>query len=290
MYRLLALLLPTSLSLAAESLPADLEPKQCSSCAAWNEPVDPFLLAPNTWYVGSRGLSAVLIDSGDGLVLLDGGLPQSAPAIATSIRRLGYRVEDLRFILNSHAHFDHAGGIAALARWSGAEVLASESGATALRRGDVDADDAQAGFGDFNRFPPLPAARGLGDGEVLLLGSLDLTIHYTPGHTPGSASYSWPACDAKGECQTVVYADSVTAVSAPGYRFSERPTLVNQFNQSIARLGDLACDVVVSTHPEFTDLFGRRDRAALLDPEGCRRYADQSAERLSKRLASERAS
>lgn len=269
--------------------PSDLTPKACGRCAEWMAPVEPFLIAPNAWYVGSQGLSAVLIDSGEGLVLLDVGLPQSAAVVATAIRRLGFRVEDLRYILNSHAHFDHAGGIAALARWSGASVLASPAGAAALRRGDSDPEDAQAGYGAGNRFPAASAAQGLEDGAVLALGRLNIMIHHTPGHAPGGASYSWSACDARGACSHVVYADSLSAVSAPGYRFTEHPAAVAALEQSMARIEALDCDVLVTAHPEFSGLFERRDRRALATPGECRRYAERSAQRLAARLAEERA-
>lgn len=288
--RLLPALICLSASLAAATAGADdPEHRDCAACAQWSAPVDPFLLAPNTWYVGSAGLSAVLIDSGAGLVLIDGGLPQSAAAIATAMRRLGFAPHQLRFILNSHAHFDHAGGIAALARWSGARVLASQPGAAALRRGDVDADDPQAGFGEFNRFPPVPQAEGLADGGSLSLGSLNITLHHTPGHTPGGASWSWQACDANGGCLDVVYADSLTAVAAPGYRFLDHPEPVAALRASIQRVAGLDCDVIVAAHPGFVELFERRERGSLVEADGCRRYAEAALRRLEQRLASEAA-
>src|SRR5260221_9685383 len=118
-------------------------PKKCDSCEAWNGPREPFRVFGNTYFVGPAGLGAVLIASDKGLVLLDGGLPQSAPLIDASIRKLGFRTEDVRFILNSHAHFDHAGGIAALARVSRATVVASASGAQAIESGLPPVDDPQ---------------------------------------------------------------------------------------------------------------------------------------------------
>lgn len=102
-------------------------PMTCAACDEWNAPHEPFRVFGNTYYVGVAGLSAVLIASEDGLILLDAGLPQSAPLIDASIRKLGLRTEDIRLIVNSHAHFDHAGGIAALQRASGARVAASAS-------------------------------------------------------------------------------------------------------------------------------------------------------------------
>src|SRR5690606_5898688 len=158
-------------------------PFVCALCNEWNTPQAAFRLFGNTFYVGTAGLSAVLVDTGDGLILLDGGLPQSASLIDASIRRLGYRTEDVRLILNSHAHFDHAGGIAALQRLSGAVVVASESGARALERGMPADDDPQ--FALMERFPAVRSVRTVRDGEAVRLGNTAITAHLTPGHTPG---------------------------------------------------------------------------------------------------------
>ena len=129
-------------------------PKECEWCASWNAPHEPFRVFGNTYYVGVAGLSAVLITSDKGLILLDGDLPQSAPLIDANIRKLGFRTEDIRLIVSSHAHYDHAGGIAALQRVSGAAVAASASGARAIERGEPPADDPQYGLGkEANAFP-----------------------------------------------------------------------------------------------------------------------------------------
>ncbi|MDX1518415.1 MAG: MBL fold metallo-hydrolase, partial [Woeseiaceae bacterium] len=118
-------------------------PIDCTWCSEWNRPQAPFRISDNTWYVGVAGLSAILVDTGDGLVLIDGGLPQSAPLINTNIRALGFRPQDVAFILVSHVHFDHVGGIAALQRLSGARVLASDAAHTALASGELQPDDPQ---------------------------------------------------------------------------------------------------------------------------------------------------
>ena len=150
----------------------------------------------NTYYVGTAGLGAVLVTSAAGHVLLDGALPQSAPRIDASIRKLGFRTEDVRLILNSHAHYDHAGGIAALARQSGATVAASASGARAIETGEPTKDDPQYAFGrEANGFPPVEGVRVVADGETLRVGDVAITAHYTPGHTPGATTWTWRSCE-----------------------------------------------------------------------------------------------
>jgi len=117
-------------------------PPSCKSCAVWNTPQAPFLIYGNTYYVGPRGLSSILvtsglITSGAGHVLIDGALPESASQIAANIRSLGFRIEDVKLIVNSHVHFDHAGGIAELQRLSGARVAASPWSAAVMKTGGV---------------------------------------------------------------------------------------------------------------------------------------------------------
>ena len=281
----LALLLASAGARAADGS----ERIDCAACADWNAPAAPFLLAPNTWYVGSRGLAAVLIDSGDGLILLDGGLPQSAAPIATRIRQLGFDLRQLRWILVSHAHWDHAGGVAALQRWSGAEVIASPGNAAALRLGTTTEDDPQHEGEASTRFPAVAKLREIADGERLTLGAFTLTAHLIPGHAPGSTAWTWPACDARGECVEVAYVDSLTAVSLDGYRFSEHPDLIQQFQRSLQRVAQLPCDLLVTPHPDAAQLFERHAAGTLAQTGACAAYAGAAARRLDERLARERA-
>jgi len=274
-------------SLQASAQSSDTEPKVCDNCAGWNAPREPFLVAANTWYVGPGGLAAVLIDTGNGLLLIDVGLPQSAAQIATHIRQLGFDLAELRWILNSHAHYDHAGGIAAMQRWSGATVIASRRGAEALQAGDAAADDPQAGFAVFNQFPKVAAVQVVADKQTLRLGQLSITAHYTPGHTPGGTSWSWPACDANNVCVDVVYVDSLSAVSAPAYRFLDHPSVIAALQSSFARVAELPCDVAISTHPQAVDLFRRHAEDRLRDVDACRRLAATAAAGLNERLRRE---
>src|SRR4051812_24794117 len=150
----------------AKPLVADA-PSRCDSCAEWNADQEPFRVFGNTYYVGVAGLSSVLITSKDGHILIDGALPQSAPLIDAHIRKLGFRTEDVKLILNSHAHFDHAGGIHALQRASGATVAASARGAEALERGGPVPDDPQAAAGAMMAMPPVKGVSVVKDGQTL---------------------------------------------------------------------------------------------------------------------------
>ncbi|HSX62572.1 MAG TPA: subclass B3 metallo-beta-lactamase [Tahibacter sp.] len=274
-------------------------PKNCSSCAEWNRPQAPFVLHGKSWFVGTRGLSSVLIDSGEGLVLLDGALPESAPLIAANIETLGFRLDQIRYIAVSHAHYDHVGGVAALARASGATVIASARSADALIAGVPPQDDPQAGFGDkANGFPKLSKVQRVADGETLRLGKLVLTAHYTPGHTAGATTWSWQDCSG-GDCVNLVYADSLNAVSDDAYRFGGADGnggIAESFRASIDRVAKLPCDILVTVHPgfaKFDEKLAQRAQGAKADPfidaSACRRYADSARERLDARLREERA-
>jgi metallo-beta-lactamase class B len=273
-------------------------PKVCGSCAAWNADQQPFRVFGNTYYVGVAGLSAVLIASDAGHVLLDAGLPQSAPSIDAHIRALGFKTEDVKLIVNSHAHFDHAGGINALQRASGAQVAASASSAPVLRAGGPGPDDPQYGFGrESMAFPPVARVRIVKDGDVLRVGPIAITAHLTPGHTPGSTTWTWKSCEG-ARCLDVVYADSLNAVSAPGFRFSgdpSHPGRVADFRKSIATVAALPCDILLSVHPEFSGMAGKLQRRSagatenpFVDPAGCRAYAATASEALGRRLTEER--
>lgn len=210
---------------AAATLVADA-PKDCEACAEWNEPQAPFRIFGNTWYVGTKGLSAILVADDAGLVLIDGGLPQSAPLIDANIRALGFETGQVRLILNSHAHYDHAGGIAALQRASGATVAASPRGADALRSGHPTRDDPQFAIPG-GGFPPVAVQRLVRDGERLQVGALAVTAHFTPGHTPGGTSWSWRSCEGS-RCLGIAYADSASRASVATGASGRRPGRVSR--------------------------------------------------------------
>jgi metallo-beta-lactamase class B len=289
---------------AVALLSAATQPKSCEGCDFWSQPGEPFHVFGNTWYVGPANLSSVLIHSKDGAILLDGGLPQSAAQIMANIRKLGFKVEDVRVIVNSHAHYDHAGGIAELQQASGARVYASEASRRAFERGLAMPEDPQFAFGDeHNSFPAIRRVSTVKDGETLRVGSLAITAHYTPGHTQGGTTWTWRDCEGAGanqRCIDVVYADSLNSVSAPGFRFSgdaRHASRVKSFEQSMDKVAALPCDLLLAPHPELVDVKGKLAKRAsdaavnpFIDPGACRAYAEAARERLHKRVSEEAAS
>jgi len=275
---------------------------QLAVAAKWNHAQPATRIYGNTYYVGVTGLSSILIDTGGGLILLDGDLPQSTPLIEANIAQLGFRVGDVKYILNSHAHFDHAGGIAALARDSGAQVVASPSGAAGLRAGHAVPDDPQAGYAAAARsdpaiFPKVTSKiREVRDGETLRLGRISVTAHFTPGHTPGGTTWTWNDCEEK-RCLSIVYADSLNAIAAPGFHFLGDAThadLTASFRKSIHSVAALQCDILLTVHPDLAGLPQKlaqlRAGAAtnpFVDANACRDYARDAEALLDARIIEE---
>ena len=260
--------------------------------------MQPFKVFGNTYYVGTSGLSSILVTSADGLILLDGALPQSAPEIDAHIRALGFKTENIRLIVSSHAHFDHAGGIHALQQFTGATVAASGATAKALEAGNLLPDDPQFALGPASTaFPAVAAVRRIVDGETLHVGGLAITAHLTPGHTPGGTTWTWQSCEGT-RCVNVVYADSLNAVSADGFRFTGDATHASieaPFRASIAKVEQLPCDVLLSVHPDAAHLADKLKRRTtepgsnpFVDPGSCRAYAADARETLDHRVADER--
>jgi hypothetical protein len=204
----------------ASELAADriLEPRYSVQNPDWIAERKPFRLYGNTYYVGTQGLSSILITSASGHVLIDATLAENAPLIEEHIRQLGFRVEDVKLILNSHAHYDHAAGTAALQRASAATVAASPWTARVMEHGKPARDDPQ--FGLALDYSPVKRVQVIRDGETLKAGAVSVTAHFTPGHTPGGTSWSWQSCE-NDKCLDMVYADSQSPVSADGYLFTK---------------------------------------------------------------------
>ena len=270
----------------------------CSLCDQWNAPQKPFRIYGNTYYVGAVGLSAILIDTDDGLILIDGGLPQTAAVIDANIRELGFSVEDIRFIGLSHAHFDHAGGLAALQRLSKAKVLTSRAAADVLRSGNLLNDDPLFDMGSLNTgFPAVNAVETIDDGDTLSIGNASISAIYTPGHTTGGVTWVWSSCEQE-RCLNIVYADSLSAVSANGFRFTAGNSTGagEQLRGSAEVIAALDCDIFLSPHPFFFGMREKLDHAGsdnpfidnpFIDDQGCKVFAETSLAALERRLASE---
>jgi metallo-beta-lactamase class B len=171
-------------------------------------PQKPFQITDEIYYVGAQDATAFLIDGGDGLILTDGAFPQNAPEIAANIKALGFDIRNVKVLLNSHAHFDHAGGLAELKQLSGAKLYASRGDAPVLESGGAaDFMAKKNGYDKKPAFPPVPVDVRIDDGAKVRVARAELTLHVTPGHTRGCTSWTMTAHAAASRrtcCSSVV--------------------------------------------------------------------------------------
>jgi len=259
----------------------------CKDWDDWDKPAPPVRIHGNTYLVGTCGISAILIAGEDGHVLIDGGTEAGAELIADNIRQLGFRLGDIKYLLMSHEHLDHVGGIARLQQLTGATLVASAPAEKVLNTGLPSPDDPQAGM--HKPFPAAQVGRVIGDGGDVLIGNIRLFAMTTPGHTPGALSWRWESCDG-GVCRTIVYADSLSAVSRDDYKFSGHPDYLAAYRASIAKIAASPCEILMTPHPSASAMRDRMiGKQPLFDTEGCRNYAAKLTKNLDERLAKETA-
>ena len=252
--------------------------------ASWLQPMAPLQIADHTWQIGTEDLTALLVQTREGAVLLDGGMPQMAGHLLDNMKLRGVAAQDLRLILLSHAHADHAGPVAALKRRTGAQIVTNAESAVLLARGG--SDDLH--FGDGITYPPATADRIVMDGEVVTVGGIAFTAHFMPGHTPGSTAWTWTDTR-NGTPVRIAYADSL---SAPGYRLqgnARYPRLVSDYRRSFATVRALPCDLLLTPHPGASNwdyAAGSKAGAAALT---CKAYADAAERNFDAQLAREAA-
>jgi metallo-beta-lactamase class B len=241
------------------------------STPAWTDPQAPFRLAGPIYYVGTAELAAFLIHTPQGHILIDGGTPETAPLIQKSITGLGFKLEDIRILLTTQAHFDHVGTHAHFKKLSGARVEAMAADAKLLRDGGK--SDYLFGDNPKYHFPRMAVDRTLKDGDIVTIGGIRLTARHTPGHTPGSATYVMDINEG-GKDLKVVFAAS-TSVN-PGTRLVKDPSypgILEDYRKTFGVLESLKPDIFLSGHGSFFGL--QRKRAAMaqawIDPKG---YAD----------------
>jgi len=222
--------------------------------AAWNAPFAPFTVIGNIHYVGAAGVSAFLITTPQGHILLDGGLPETADPILANIAALGFNARDVRILLNSHAHFDHSGGLAALKAATGARFYASEADREELESGHI-----AYGPSSLVDTAPIHVDHVLADGETITLGPVRLTAFITPGHTQGCTSFTMPVTGADGTQHTAFFHCS-SSVGGQSVAPEAYPGMVADYRATFARVRGMRADVFLSNHPEFFDMAAKRQR------------------------------
>ena len=261
-----------------------------SQAAAWNRPVAPYRIAGSVHYVGVEGVAAYLITTSDGHILIDGGLEASAPRILHSIRALGFRPRDVKYLLVSHAHFDHAGGLAALKAATGAQLVATAEERPALEQGRHFGDNDN-GVG---RFPAVRVDHVVRDGGRLSLGGVVLTAHLTPGHTKGCTGWSLPLVEA-GRAHRAFFHCSSTVAGNVLVGNKAYPGIVADYRRTFARLKRIRADIFLANHPGFARLAEKRARVAarapnpFVDPTELQRFAAASERDFEAELTRQQA-
>lgn len=245
----------------------------------WNKPVEPFQIIGNVYYVGAAGVSAFLIRTDDGLILLDGALPETAPQIAKNIATLGFEIRDVKVILNSHAHYDHGGGLAELKRLSGASLVASAADAPALEAGD----------------PNMPAVRidrRISDGETVTLGGVTMSAHVTAGHTKGCTTWTTTAPDGGRSYDVLFHCSTSVVDTLVGNK--TYPNIVQDYEKTFARLRAMKTDVLLTNHPFFFDMERKRATVSaggpnpFVDPSELQRFNDRQEQNFKAALEKQR--
>ena len=268
---------------------AKLDPQQALSHAppmaifeVWAKPIEPFQMAPQVWYVGTENLSSILITTPDGHLLIDAGLDQSAELIKSNIERLGFKVGDIQYLLNSHARLDQAGGLAKMKAWSGARLITSRENAKQLALGGAE----DFALGDALLFPPVIVDREIRNREHFYLGDVEITALLTPGHLPGATSWKIKLSNK----DVLIYADSLATSDYYLINNKNYPRIVDDLNNSFAVLSEQKVDIFIASKGERFNLkdkinqYKKGDQRAFYDREGLARYVDLSKAALNKQL------
>ena len=243
-----------------------------------NDPRPPLQIARGVYYVGSSDIASYAIDTGQGLILIDAGYTNTAPQVIANLHALGYSPRDVRILLNTHAHFDHAAGLAEIKRLSGAQLYASPLDAVELRRGGA----GNFYLRDFFRYPPVSVDHELHDGEQVSLGDRVLTAHFTPGHTKGCTSWTFPVTLSDGRTAQALVICSLSTLTFRLVGNQDYPNITSDYRHTYDVLQHLPCDVFLGAHGRWLDLEGkgariaRGERDAFYDPQGCRRFIEES--------------
>ncbi|HFE7428251.1 TPA: HARLDQ motif MBL-fold protein [Salmonella enterica subsp. enterica serovar Newport] len=287
-----ALFLVCIFSTSALPAMAALDPSQPLSPApplslfkAWAKPIKPFQITEGVWYVGTKNLSSILLTTPAGHILIDAGLDESAPQIKENIEAAGFRLTDVRYLLNSHARLDQAGGMARLKAWSGAQLVASQPNADQMARGGRE----DFALGDALPFPPVTTDKIIHNQESISLGGISVTALFTPGHLPGSTS--WRVTLRNGK--TLIYADSLATPDYLLINNKNYPDLVTDIQSSFKTLAAQHVDIFIANKGDRFGLLEKRqqllngDTHAFFDSNGLQQYVERSRQRFITQLTAQ---
>jgi metallo-beta-lactamase class B len=219
----------------------------------WDTPTEPFRVIDNVYYVGTNGLAVYLLTSPQGHILIDSAMPEATPLIEANIQTLGIKIADIKYLINTHAHMDHTGGLAQLKKDSGAQLVSGEKDKPLLEGGYYPGQETE----EVLQFPPVKVDRVVHEGDTVSIGNITLTAHETPGHTPGCTSWTTAAKDGDTTRSVIFFCSATVAlnklVTNPTY-----PGIIDDYKKTFAWSKNVHPDVLLAPHPEMYDMPGKR--------------------------------
>ncbi|WP_298466889.1 subclass B3 metallo-beta-lactamase [uncultured Erythrobacter sp.] len=258
----------------------------CEPWDEWDKPAPPFQIHGNTYYVGTCGISSILIVGKEQHFLLDTGTEAGSEVVLGNIRKLGVEPFEIFAVGYSHEHFDHVGGMANVIEATGANLVSSPAAETVFNTGKDNPIDPQSGMHE--PMAPVAVEMLIDNGETIIVDDTVFTAIFTPGHTPGALSWHWESCVGE-DCKSIVYADSLSPVSRDDYKFSDHPDYIADYRAGLERLRKLACDILLTPHPSASQMLKRATSGTFEGGMTCEQYADAVEKRLDARLAQEAA-
>ena len=256
----------------------------------WTAPFEPFQLIGNIYYVGTEGIAVYVIKTSQGLILMDTAMPQSTGMIKDHITKLGFKVADIKIILNSHAHLDHTGGFAEIKKETGAQLIAGERDKPLLEGGYYPGDEKNVDLA----FPPVKVDRTVKEGDKVTLGDTTLTAHATPGHSPGCTSWEMTVKDGDESREVLFFCSGTVAlnrlVGQPTY-----PGIVDDYRATYAKVKAMKIDVLLGPHPEVYGMQAKRAQMKdgapnpFVKPDELATYATGLSQEFDKQLAKQTA-
>jgi metallo-beta-lactamase class B len=259
----------------------------------WTEPFPPFHIAGNLYYVGSKGLANYLITTPQGHILINSDLEANVPMIRASVEQLGFKFNDIKILLISHAHWDHDAGSALIKQMTGAKYMVMDADVPVVESGGT--SDFQYGNVKENLYPPTKVDRVLHDGDQVKLGNAVLVAHLTPGHTKGCTTWTMKVKEGdKTHDVVIVGSPNVN----PGYKLIGNtlyPQIVADFERTFRVLKSLPCDIFLGAHGSYFAMevkYARLKNAAsmpFVDSEGYKTYISERETAFRNALAKESA-
>jgi len=255
--RKIAVALIALLSLAGGSQAQTVKDLLAAIKVKWNTPTEPFKMIGNVYYVGTDGLASYLITSPQGHILVDTVMPESTSLITANIEKLGFKVTDIKYLLNTHAHIDHTGGFAEIKQASGAQMVGGEADKPLLEGGYYPGAQQDEAL----KFPPVKVDRTVREGDKVTVGDVTLTARETPGHSPGCTSWEFSVKDGDATRTALIFCSGTVALN----RLVGNPTysgIVTDYKKTFARARDMKVDVLLAPHPEMYKMAEKRAKLA----------------------------